>query len=401
MMAAIAAGLSGKKVILLEKNEKTGKKLYITGKGRCNITNMCDRDTFFENVVTNPRFLFSSFACFNNYDMFDLLESHGLRLKVERGNRCFPESDKSSDVIKTLNNAMRELGVDVRLNTKVKDICTKEEGGKKCVMGVRTQKDFIPASSVIVATGGLSYPSTGSDGDGYRFAAQAGHSVTKLYPSLVAFSCADPICRDMAGLTLKNISIKVLPPEGDRVLYEDFGELLFTHTGVSGPVILSASAFIGAALKTGSKLVIDMKPAVDKKELDERLIRELSVAPAKSFSGAAGGFLPAKLLAHVIERAGIDPTKKAGSVTRAEREEFIAGLKSIVLTIQGTMGYNEAVVTGGGVDVREISPKTMESKLVKGLYFAGEVIDVDAYTGGFNLQVAWSTGYAAGSNAEE
>ncbi|MCR5743533.1 MAG: NAD(P)/FAD-dependent oxidoreductase [Lachnospiraceae bacterium] len=401
LMAAISAASLNKSVILVEKNEKSGKKIYITGKGRCNITNACDRDDFFENIVSNPRFLYSAFDGFSNWDMYAFLEENGLPLKIERGERVFPDSDKSSDVIRTLENKARELGVDIRYNTKVTKILSEEADGKKCVCGVETDRGRISASSVIVCTGGISYPSTGSDGDGYRFARAYNHEVTKLYPSLVAFKCREDICGRLQGLSLKNISISIYEGgDSTKPLYTEFGEMLFTHFGVSGPVILTASALLTDKLQTPKDLYIDLKPALTFKQLDDRMLREFKEGN-KSFKNAVKSFLPVRLLEIVLEVSGVDPDKSVSVVTSAERKAFIDALKGLKLTIISTMGYNEAIVTKGGINVRDISPKTMESKIVKGLYFAGEVLDLDAFTGGFNLQIAWSTGFAAGRYAVE
>ncbi len=395
MMAAIAAAAEHE-VLLIEKNEKLGKKLYITGKGRCNVTNACDRETFFENIVSNPRFLYSAFDGFSNWDMYGSLEEWGLPLKVERGERVFPQSDKSSDVIRTLAKRMEELGVHVMLNTKVDGLIIEED----VCRGVYVGKKEYRADAVVVATGGLSYPQTGSDGDGYRFAKAAGHSVTSLHPSLVGFRCKEDLCGRLTGISLKNVAVKVETPGKKKPDYEGFGEMLFTHTGVSGPLILSASALIAGEMSGEKRLVIDFKPALSAEQLDKRLLKRFDENKNKTFKAAAGSFLPERLLDEVVLAAEIDPKKRVNEISKFQRSEFIVKLKNFALTITGLMGYNEAVVTKGGIFLSQINPKTYESKLIRGLHFAGEVLDLDAFTGGFNLQIAWSTGYAAGSHIE-
>jgi hypothetical protein len=406
MMAAIAAAQNHHRVVLLEKNEKLGKKIYITGKGRCNVTNACDRDTFFSHVVSNPRFLYSAFDGFSNWDLYGSLEEWGLPLKVERGERVFPESDKSSDVIRTLQRQLEKLGVDIRLNTRVEALLYKEEDEKKRCVGVKLTDQKLLADAVIVATGGLSYPQTGSDGDGYRFAKEQGHFVTPLYPSLVGFRCQEEVPRRLQGISLKNVEIRILELDangmvvGKKPVYSGFGEMLFTHFGVSGPLILTASALLAGTMKTKKRLVIDFKPALSEEQLEKRLLRDFEEYKQKNFKTAVGGMLPARLLDEVILASGVSPDKKASEISKKERQAFIKALKEFTLTITGLIGYNEAVVTKGGVAVDQVNPKTMESKLVSGLYFAGEVLDLDAFTGGFNLQIAWSTGYAAGSHIQ-
>jgi hypothetical protein len=406
MMAAIAAAQNHHRVVLLEKNEKLGKKIYITGKGRCNVTNACDRDTFFSHVVSNPRFLYSAFDGFSNWDLYGSLEEWGLPLKVERGERVFPESDKSSDVIRTLQRQLEKLGVDIRLNTRVDALLYKEEDEKKRCVGVKLTDQKLLADAVIVATGGLSYPQTGSDGDGYRFAKEQGHFVTPLYPSLVGFRCQEEVPRRLQGISLKNVEIRILELDangmvvGKKPVYSGFGEMLFTHFGVSGPLILTASALLAGTMKTKKRLVIDFKPALSEEQLEKRLLRDFEEYKQKNFKTAVGGMLPARLLDEVILASGVSPDKKASEISKKERQAFIKALKEFTLTITGLIGYNEAVVTKGGVAVDQVNPKTMESKLVSGLYFAGEVLDLDAFTGGFNLQIAWSTGYAAGSHIQ-
>lgn len=394
MMAAITAARRGFKVTLVEKNEKLGKKLFITGKGRCNITNAGDSEDLFNSIVTNRKFMFSSFNGFSNYDTLGFFDELGLHIKIERGNRVFPESDHSSDVIGALNRELKRLSVDVRLNTEVKDIIVN--GGKATGVVVKCsgKESTIQADNVIVATGGNSYQSTGSTGDGYRFARKLGHSVTPIVPALVPFNVAEDWESDLQGLSLKNVSIVVL--DGKQEIYSDFGEMLFTHFGVSGPLILSASSFAARRIKEHPlKLVIDLKPALSQEQLDERILRDFDEEKNKAFKNSLDKLLPKKMIPVIVRLSDIDGNKKVNEITKQERQKLVSLIKGLELTITGLRGFNEAIITQGGINVREINPTTMESKLVKNLYFAGEVLDVDALTGGFNLQVAWSTGYAA------
>ncbi|MCD8370813.1 MAG: NAD(P)/FAD-dependent oxidoreductase [Clostridiales bacterium] len=394
MMAAIAAAEAGHTVRLLEKNEKLGKKLFITGKGRCNLTNACDTEELFRHVVSNPRFLYSSFYRFGNSDVMEFMEKGGCPLKTERGNRVFPASDKSSDVIRVFVNRLHELGVQVSLHTEVSDILTEQ--GRACGVSLKKDRRVIPADAVVVATGGLSYPSTGSTGDGYRFARALGHTVTKLSPALVPFETLEPT-EKLQGLSLRNIRVKIL--NGSRVLYEEFGEMLFTHFGVSGPVLLSASSYVAAALRTGPlTLSIDLKPALSAEQLDARILRDFEEMKNRQFGNSLGRLLPSKLIPVVVDATGIDPDKKVNEITRGERERLVSIGKDFRLTLTGLRDFNEAIITQGGVSVKEINPSTMESRKVPGLYFAGEVLDLDAVTGGFNLQIAWSTGRLAGES---
>lgn len=395
MLAAITAARNGKKVVIYEKNEKLGKKLYITGKGRCNVTNACDMDELFDHMVTNHRFLYSSFYGFNNYDMMDLLEELGCPVKIERGNRVFPESDKSNDVLMALSRELKRLQVEIRFFSPVREVLVSDgyfEGillsdGKKVI-----------GDSVIIATGGLSYPSTGSTGDGYRFAQECGHSVTKLSPSLVPFTIKEGFCKELMGLSLRNIHFEVT--SRGKTIYSDFGELLFTHFGISGPTVISASAYIQNHLKNKDlKAVIDLKPALTAEQLDVRLLRDFEKYRSKQFKNALVDLLPHKLISVIIERTGIHPDKKVTEIRKEERTRLIDELKGFTLTIIGIRDYKEAIITKGGINIKEINPSTMESKQIKGMYFAGEVLDLDAVTGGFNLQIAWSTGYAAGLHA--
>lgn len=394
MMAAITAARRGFKVTLVEKNEKLGKKLFITGKGRCNITNAGDTEDLFNSIVTNRKFMFSSFNGFSNYDTLGFFDELGLQIKIERGNRVFPESDHSSDVIGALNRELKRLSVDVRLNTEVKDIIVN--GGKATGVVVKCsgKESTIQADNVIVATGGNSYQSTGSTGDGYRFARKLGHSVTPILPALVPFNVAEDWESDLQGLSLKNVSIVVL--DGKQEIYSDFGEMLFTHFGVSGPLILSASSFAARRIKEHPlKLIIDLKPALSQEQLDERILRDFDEEKNKAFKNSLDKLLPKKMIPVIVRLSDIDGNKKVNEITKQERQRLVSLIKGLGLTLTGLRGFNEAIITQGGINVREINPTTMESKLVKNLYFAGEVLDVDALTGGFNLQVAWSTGYAA------
>lgn len=395
MMAAYSAALTSKQVILLEKNEKLGKKIFITGKGRCNLTNASDMNTVMENVVSNKRFLFSAFKNFTNEDIMRLVEENGTKLKIERGNRVFPVSDHSSDIIKSLENALRALKVDIRLNTKVDSLLIENDICKGVIIG----KNKIMADAVIVATGGMSYQATGSDGDGYRFAKEAGLSVSKLYPSLVPFNIEGERIKALQGLSLKNIHLYIYNDK--KLVYDEFGEMLFTHFGVSGPVIISASAIMGNKNIKGYRLCIDLKPALDEEKLDERILRDFAEQKNKSLKNSLNKLFPAKLIDEVIYQSKIDPEKKVNLLTKEERQRLVHATKNLEYVISSTRGFNEAIITKGGVEVSQINPKTMESKKIKGLFFAGEVLDLDAFTGGYNLQIAWSTGYAAGEGAGE
>ncbi len=393
MIAAYSAALTSKQVILLEKNEKLGKKIFITGKGRCNLTNASDMNTVMENVVSNKRFLFSAFKNFTNEDIMNLVENNGTKLKIERGNRVFPVSDHSSDIIKSLENAIRDLHVDIRLNTKVDELIIEND---RCI-GVTIGKNKIMADAVIVATGGMSYQATGSDGDGYRFAKEAGLSVSKLYPSLVPFNIEGERIKALQGLSLKNIHAYIYNDK--KLVYDEFGEMLFTHFGVSGPVIISASAVIGNKNIKGYKLSIDLKPALDEEKLDERILRDFTEQKNKALKNSLNKLFPTKLIDEVIFQSKLDPDKKVNLLTKEERHSLVHATKNLEYVISSTRGFNEAIITKGGVEVSQINPKTMESKKIKGLFFAGEVLDLDAFTGGYNLQIAWSTGYAAGEGA--
>ena len=394
MMAAIQAAKQGNAVTLLEQNEKLGKKLFITGKGRCNVTNDCDVTELFDSVVSNKKFLYSAFYSFSNQDVKDFFEEQGLRLKVERGRRVFPASDKSSDVIKALGNALKKLEVKIRLRTRVDKVLTEND----IVCGVRlSDGECLNADKVILATGGVSYKSTGSDGSGLVMAEKLGHQVTKLRPGLVGMCTKEAWVRDMQGLTLKNVAVSIGKKQGKKPLYEDFGELLFTHYGVSGPMILSASSRLGDELeKEDLYIKIDLKPALSKEQLDSRILRDFEERKNADLSNAMVHLLPKSMIPVMLHVCGLDPAKKVNEVTRGEREQLVKGMKEFPLTINGLRDIQEAIITRGGVTVKEVDPSTMESKIVKNLYLAGEMLDLDALTGGYNLQIAWSTGYLAG-----
>ena len=392
LMAAGRAAEKGHEVHLYEKNNRIGKKILITGKGRCNVTNDSDVEGLLDNIPGNPYFMYSAFYQLDSFGLQEFFRNLGLELKVERGKRVFPVSDRSLDVVLALEKYIKQNKVKLHLESPVDSILI--EDGKAAGIRLKNGKEE-KADGVIVCTGGLSYPGTGSTGDGYRFAEAAGHHVTKLYPSLVPLKTAENWCHELMGLSLKNIEITVKNNKGKKV-YTDFGEMLFTHFGVSGPVILSASRHIILTIEEGYKLYIDLKPAMDEKKLDARLLRDFEKFANKDFVNALDELLPQKLIPVIIELAEIDPRKKVNSITKEERKRLLGLIKGLPLTITGVTGYNEAVVTCGGIETDEIDPSTMESKLVKNLHFAGEVLDVDAYTGGFNLQIAFSTGYTAG-----
>ena len=394
MMAAIRAAELGADVTLIERNDKCGKKLRITGKGRCNVTNACDSREFLNHVPTNPRFLYSALSCFSTDDTQAFFEDAGVALKVERGRRVFPVSDKADDIVNALVKKVRSLGVRV-VHGRVSEICV--ENGK--ITGCRTADGFIESDAVIVATGGRSYPGTGSDGDGYRLAAAVGHTVTPLIPSLVPLTSKSKICPSLQGLSLKNVSLSVTDKETGKTVYEDFGEMMFTHFGMTGPMILSASAHLSDVSAGKYEAHINLKPALDEKTLDARVLSDFSKYANKDFANALGDLLPAKLIPVVIALSGIDARKKVNSVTREERAALCSVIRDLRIKIDGFRPIAEAIVTKGGIDTKEINPKTMESKICEGLYFAGEVIDVDAYTGGYNLQIAFSTGTLAGQSA--
>lgn len=392
MMAAYAASCQGHAVTVLEQNEKLGKKLFITGKGRCNITNAGDMDNLFANVMSNRKFLYSAFYTFDNEQVLSFFENQGLRTKVERGNRVFPLSDHSSDVIAALSRALKSQNVDIRLHTKVQSLLIRDEAACGVVL---SDGKTVEADDVIVATGGISYPSTGSTGDGYRMAEESGHALVECTPSLVPFETKEDWVKDLQGLSLRNVTVSIY--HGKKKLYEDFGEMLFTHFGVSGPLVLSASGMIKPVqFKQELCMYIDLKPALDAEQLDKRILREFDAAMNKQLKNVIGSLMPAKMIPVVIRLLGIDPDKKVNEVSREERQHLVQLLKRLPLTINGLRGWNEAIITKGGVSVKDINPSTMESKKVSHLFFCGEVLDLDALTGGYNLQIAWSTGYLAG-----
>lgn len=414
MMAAAAAADGGAEVSIIEKNEKLGKKLFITGKGRCNVTNAADMDTLLSHVCTNRKFLYSAFYDFGNRALMEWLEAAGCPLKVERGERVFPVSDHSSDVIAAFKRELKKRNVQVLLDKKAEGLVWRqarqgletEANFRKVIAGVRLEDaSVLEADRVIVCTGGCSYPSTGSTGDGYRFAQDVGHTVTEVSPSLAPFLVKESWCGRLMGLSLKNV--QAVLEEGGKEVYRGFGELLFTHFGVSGPLVLAASSCYGKRRKADGRLrdeamlYIDLKPGLDARQLDRRLLRDFEAGRQKQFKNVLGNLLPAKLIPVIVELSGIGPDKKSGEITRQEREGLGKLLKGLTLTVTGTGGFGEAVVTRGGVSVKEVDPSTMGSKLVKGLYFAGEVLDLDALTGGYNLQIAWSTGHLAGKAAAQ
>lgn len=395
MMAAVFAARNGQNVQLLEKNEKLGKKLFITGKGRCNITNAADIEDLFTAVTSNPKFLYSGFYSFTNQQVIDFFEELGVKTKIERGERVFPVSDHSSDVIAAFSRELKSLGVAVSLHIEVRELLCEQD--KVCGV-LLTNGKKMKADAVIVATGGISYPSTGSTGDGYRFAKETGHRVTELLPSLVPMEVRQWYAKELQGLSLRNIEIRIT--DGKKKLYEEFGEMLFTHYGVTGPVILSASSVVGKTLrKKELTLHIDLKPALSEEQLDKRILREFDANHNKQYKNSIDSLFPAKLKPVMIELSEIEPEKKVNEITKEERQRLVHLIKDFTMTLTGLRSYNEAIITKGGVSVKEIDPGTMESKKMKGLYFAGEVLDLDAMTGGYNLQIAWSTGYLAGINA--
>lgn len=400
MLAAVSAGMHGAEVTLLEKNEKPGKKLYITGKGRCNLTNDAEREEFFSSVVSNPRFLYSAYAAFPNTEIKELLTRFGCPVKTERGKRVFPASDHASDVTKALLQALSHYGVQLLLNREVSGLLLQE--GR--VSGVRLKNgEQLRSDAVILATGGLSYPSTGSTGDGYRFSEEAGHSIVPCIPSLVSFRTEESVFYGLAGLTLKNIALKILKEGEKKPLFQDNGELLFTHSGISGPLVLSASAVLGRRLEEKETLTasIDLKANIDEKELDARLLRVIGEEKNRNVRTILRDFLPESMILPFLSTVGLSASVKGNELRKEERQKIVSAMKDLRLAVTGAGGINEAVVTKGGVSTKEIDPKTMESRIVHGLFFAGEMIDVDAFTGGFNLQIAWSTGYLAGKSAAE
>ena len=406
MMAAITAKENKNDVLIIEKNNQLGKKLLITGKGRCNITSSLEMEDFIKNTPGNGMFLYSAYQQYTNQDIIQFLKQQGLEVKEERGNRIFPVTDKSVDVLKCFTKRIKELDIDIKYNTKVVEILTEMVDGESTVIGVKTDRETINANKVILATGGKSYPLTGSTGDGYQLVEKLGHSITEIKPSLVPLEVYDKAeCKELQGLSLRNVEIKLIDIEKHKQIYEDFGEMVFTHFGVSGPTILSSSAHL-VRYKNIDKLFhekkivlkIDLKPALDEKKLNDRILRDFEDAKNKQFKNSLDKLLPQKLIPVVIARSKINPNKKVNEITKKEREQLIKEIKDFEIIIRGFRPIEEAIITSGGVNIKEINPKTMESKKVKGLFFAGEIIDVDSYTGGFNLQIAYSTGYVAGLN---
>ena len=429
LVSAISAATENNEVIVLEKMKEPGRKLLITGKGRCNITSSLPMEDFIKNIPGNGKFLYSAFNNFTNEDIIKLLKEQGVNVKIERGQRVFPVSDKAIDVRDALINKAKKLGVKIITNAKVENIITKKNEQvyiannsaenieknieeKDIAEGVEFllngKKEYIKCNKVILATGGKSYPGTGSTGDGYEIAKKLGHTITKIVPSLVPLEAKEDsleVCKKLQGLSLKKVNVKFMDTEKNKVIYEDFGEMLFTHFGLSGPTILSGSAHLlryknlEELLKSGKiKIIIDIKPALSIEKLDERILRDFSTEKNKMFKNSLDALLPKKMIDTIIELSNINPNKKVNEITKKERENLVNLLKKFAITIKGFRPIEEAIVTAGGVTIKEINPKTMESKIINGLYFAGEIIDVDAYTGGFNLQIAYSTGYTAGRN---
>lgn len=400
MMAAIAASENGAEVSLYEKNEKLGKKIYITGKGRCNVTNDCDPEDFFNNIISNPKFMYSSYYSFDNTRVMEMIEEMGCELKVERGNRVFPVSDHSSDIISVLSKKMKQNGVKVFLNNIVTGLIVKDNECKGIIID---NNKSIEGDNVIVATGGLSYPVTGSTGDGMKWAKANGHNIVECGPALVPFNVKEEWVKDLQGLSLKNVGLKLICQE--KTIYEGFGEMLFTHFGVSGPLVLSASSYYSSFIRKKpqgtetTRIIIDLKSALDREQLDKRVLRDFEKYNNKMFKNSIGDMLPAKMIPIVVNLSGINPDKPVNLITKEERTKLVDVLKAMELNISSLRGYAEAIITRGGISVKDINPSTMESKQVSHLYFAGETIDVDALTGGYNLQVAWSTGHLAGESA--
>lgn len=394
MMAAYAAAKCGHRVLLLEQNEKLGKKLFITGKGRCNVTNACDREGLFENMVTNPKFLYSAFYDFDNKQLMELLRQAGCPLKTERGERVFPVSDHSSDILAALSRLLCQSGVEVRLHTKVEEVLVRDD----CVTGVLlSDGKRIEAEAVVLATGGMSYPSTGSTGEGHRMAAGLGHSIKECTPALTPMEIAEPWCATLQGLSLKKVAL-TMSCKGKRI-WNGFGEMLFTHFGISGPLVLSASSFYHKCKDPDDVTIrVDLKPALSEEQLDRRILREFEDNQNKQFKNILGSLYPSKLIPVMIALSGIDAKKKIHEITREERSRLAGVTKGLTMHVRGLRGFAEAIITQGGIRIKEVNPSTMESKLIQGLYLAGELLDLDALTGGFNLQIAWSTGHLAGSS---
>ena len=404
MMAAITASKKGNHVILIEKMKSLGRKLLITGKGRCNITSSLPIEDFIKNTPGNGKFLFSCYQSFTNEDIIKFLKEEGLEVKEERGNRIFPVTDHSQDVLNCFIKKLKKNNVEIHYDEKVEEILYTEKEGEKIVTGIKTNKEKIDADKVILATGGKSYPLTGSTGDGYRIAEKLGHTIKPVKPSLVPLEIYEKdICKELQGLSLRNVSIKLIDSEKNKHIYEDFGEMIFTHFGVSGPTILSSSAHLVRYKNIDEKyknrlikLVIDFKPALSEQKLEARILRDFDELKNKQYKNSLDKLLPQKLIPVIIKESKIEPTKKVNEITKEERRNLVHLLKNFTLEIKSLRHIEEAIITSGGINIKEINPKTMESKIVKNLYFAGEIIDVDSYTGGFNLQIAYSTGYVAG-----
>ncbi len=395
MMAAIMAARNGQEVHLYEKNDRLGKKLFITGKGRCNVTNAGDMENLFDSVRTNSKFLYSAFYSFSNEQVMELFEQLGVRLKVERGNRVFPVSDHSSDIVRALQKELNRLGVCVNLNSEISNIYANEAGFDSIQL---KNDERIKGDALILATGGVSYPLTGSTGEGLQMAEKLGHKIVELTPSLIPMITKEDWVKEVQGLALKNVTVTI--KQGKKQLYSDFGEMLFTHFGISGPLILSGSSYVTGAIKKGPlEVYIDLKPALTEEQLDARLLREFDEAKNKQFKNVLNGLFPQKLIPIMISLSGITPEKKVNEITKEERNHFGKVIKNLPLTVTAFRGIEEAIITKGGVSVKEVNPSTMESKKVPKLYFAGEMLDLDALTGGYNLQIAWSTAYLAGQNA--
>lgn len=393
MMAAIYAAQNGALVTVFEKNDRVGKKLAITGKGRCNVTNDCDTQELLKNIISNPKFLYASFSNLDTQGTKAFFEGLGVPLKTERGRRVFPVSDKAMDIVFALKRCMADYGVILKHERVIDILCT--DGG---VSGTKTDLAEYEFDAVVLATGGASYPQTGSDGDGYRFAKKLGHTVTPLVPSLVPLETEENLS-DIMGVSLKNVTLKIRNNQNGKIVFEEMGEMLFTHFGISGPLVLSASCHMAKMERGKYSAVVDFKPALDEKTLDNRILSDFSKQLNRDFGNALGGLLPSKIIPFMVRKCGIDPLAKVNTVTKEQRQSLLNTLKGLTLEIKGFRPIKEAIVTQGGISVKEINPSTMESKLVKGLYIAGEVIDVDAYTGGYNLQIAFSTGALAGQNA--
>lgn len=390
----ISAGIAssrGKKVTLIEKNDKIGKKLFITGKGRCNITNNAPIEEFFDNIIRNKNFLYSSFYTFNNEDIIGLLERYGLKVKVERGNRVFPVSNKSSDVIKTLEKFLLDNNVDILLNTNVEKIEVNQDK-----FHIKANNKDFNFDKIVIATGGKSYPTTGSTGDGYRFAEEMGHTITDLNPSLVPIETKEEYSKDLQGLSLKNVEISAFV--NNKSIYKEFGEMIFTHYGISGPIVLSMSNYLHKYTKKDIKILIDLKPALSHEKLDNRILRDFEKYNNKQFKNSLNDLLPKKFIPVIIRLSNINPEKPINQITKEERIRVLELIKGFPITFKSFRPIEEAIVTSGGVNVKEINPSTMESKLQAGLFFAGEVLDIHGLTGGYNLQIAYSTGYLAGNN---